>query len=457
MTRFDCFLSGLHDHAARACVQSTDGSYAYAQVLEEFRRWQSELEALNVAPGSVIALRADYSVSALAALFAVLARPAVAALIPLGGNASQYLRDANATMLIDFTVDGSPHCTQLPEPPEHPLIAELAAAREGGIILFTSGSTGSPKAALHSLERFLHKYQQGRGRSLRTLAFLRFDHVAGLDTVFYTLTHGGTLVLAGRRDPESILALIDSSRVEVLPASPSFLRQLCAAIGTTARELSSLKIITYGAELMDPGTLGRLNTLFPNVRIIQKYGTTETGSPRTTSRGNDSLWLSIRSDDIEAKIIDQMLWIRSSGSTLGYLNAPSPITEDGWCCTGDLVEVDGEWIRFRGRATDIINVGGEKVSPMEVEQTILELDCVGNAVVFGEPHALLGQVVAARVSMTPRHRSDYPAGFKGSRAAYPAALPTPACSSHGAYSSRSDRRRIDQRSAQGATQAPLRQ
>jgi acyl-CoA synthetase (AMP-forming)/AMP-acid ligase II len=153
---------------------------------------------------------------------------------------------------------------------------------------------------------------------------------------------------------------------------------------------------------MDPGTLRRLNALFPGVRIIQKYGTTETGSPRTTSRGNDSLWLSIRSDDIEAKVIDQMLWIRGTGSTLGYLNAPSPIAEDGWYCTGDLVEVDGEWIRFRGRATDIINVGGEKVSPAEVEQTILELDCVGNAVVFGEPHVLLGRVVAARVSLTPR-------------------------------------------------------
>jgi long-chain acyl-CoA synthetase len=266
------------------------------------------------------------------------------------------------------------------------------------VVIFTSGSTGRPKAALQSVERFLYKFRTP-GRQLRTLAFLLFDHVAGIDTLFYTLTNGGTLILTRRRDPGSILGLIDAHKVEVLPASPSFLRLMCVAGDGGEHDLSSLKVITYGSEPMDPGTLARLNARFPLAQISQKYGTTETGSPRTVSRGNDSLWLKIKSDGVETRVVDDVLWIRTEGTILGYLNAPSPVDEEGWYCTGDLVDVDGEWIRFRGRAADIINVGGEKVAPAEVEQSILELEFVREAVVAGERHALMGQIVTARVTL----------------------------------------------------------
>lgn len=82
---------------------------------------------------------------------------------------------------------------------------------------------------------------------------------------------------------------------------------------------------------------------------------------------------------------------------LGYLNAPSPLAEDGWYCTGDLVEVDGEWLRFIGRADEIIKVGGEKVAPSEVENVIRQLNFVRGVSVKGEPHPLMGAVVTARV------------------------------------------------------------
>jgi acyl-coenzyme A synthetase/AMP-(fatty) acid ligase len=148
---------------------------------------------------------------------------------------------------------------------------------------------------------------------------------------------------------------------------------------------------------MDPATLSLLNARFPDCQIRQKYGTTETGSPPSASRGNDSLWLKIGGDGVETRVVDDVLHIRSESTILGYLNAPSPVDEQGWYCTGDLVDVDGEWIRFRGRASDRINVGGEKVSPTEIEQVILELDIVREVVVRGEPNPLLGQIVTAQV------------------------------------------------------------
>lgn len=399
MSRFVHFLEQLQSYAPQLCMEGGGPSYTYAELLEELERWQSRLDKLNIAAGSIVGVRADYSLSAVAALLALFSRRAIAALIPRDRDAAHYLLDARAAALLELNVDGSYQWRSVAHPASHPLLDRLRTAGEGGVVIFTSGSTGRPKAALQSLERFLYKFRKPR-RRFRTLAFLLFDHVAGLDTLFYTLASGGTLILTRRRDPKSILELIESHNVEVLPTSPSFLRLLCVAGDDGEHDLSSLKIITYGSEPMDPSTLARLNARFPNAQISQKYGTTETGSPRSMSRGNDSLWLKIKSDGVETKVVDEVLWIRSEGIMLGYLNAPSPVDEQGWYCTGDLVDVDEEWIKFRGRAADAINVGGEKVAPAEVEQSILELDFVRDALVSGEPHALMGQIVTARVALT---------------------------------------------------------
>jgi long-chain acyl-CoA synthetase len=399
MSRFVHFLEQMRTYASQVCMESDDRSYTYAELLDEVDRWRSRFDRLNVEPGSVIGVRADYSLSAVAALLSLFARGAITALIPRDHNADDYLVDARAAALLELNVEGNYEWNSVPSPTSHPLLDQLRARGEGGVIIFTSGTTGRPKAALQSLDRFLYKFRRA-GRRFRTLAFLLFDHVAGLDTLFYTFASGGTLILARRRDPRSILELIESHQVEVLPTSPSFLRFLCVAKDEREYNLSSLKIITYGSEPMDPSTLARLNARFPNIQLSQKYGTTETGSPRSISRGNDSLWLKIMRDGVEIKVVDGLLWIRSEGAMLGYLNAPSPVDEYGWYCTGDLVELDGEWIKFRGRAADTISVGGQKVAPAEVEQVILELPFVRDALVSGEPHALLGQVVAARVALT---------------------------------------------------------
>lgn len=398
MNRFARFVERLQGYAPQLCMVDDGNSHTYADLLEHFEWWRRQCDELKIAPGSVVGLRADYSLSAVAALLALFARNAIVALIPGDRDPHRYLADACAEVFLNFDFKGGYRLHAQSQPATHVLLDRLHEAGDGGVVIFTSGSTGYPKAALQSLERFLYKFEKP-GRRFRTLAFLLFDHVAGLDTVFYTLASGGALVLVRNRNPQSVLDVIEAHKVEVLPTSPTFLRLLCTAEPPGRHDLSSLKIITYGSEPMDPSTLTRLNQRFPDVQISQKYGTTETGSPRSVSRGNDSLWLKIKSDGAETKVADGVLWIRSEGTMLGYLNAPSGVDEEGWYCTGDLVEVDGEWLRFRGRAADTINVGGEKVAPAEVEQTILELDFVSDATASGEPHALLGQIVVARVSL----------------------------------------------------------
>jgi acyl-CoA synthetase (AMP-forming)/AMP-acid ligase II len=84
---------------------------------------------------------------------------------------------------------------------------------------------------------------------------------------------------------------------------------------------------------------------------------------------------------------------------LGYLNAPDLFDADGWLNTQDAVEVDGEYLRILGRASDLINVGGQKVYPAEVENLLLQLDNVEEVAVFGKAHPMMGSVVAARFNL----------------------------------------------------------
>jgi acyl-CoA synthetase (AMP-forming)/AMP-acid ligase II len=94
-----------------------------------------------------------------------------------------------------------------------------------------------------------------------------------------------------------------------------------------------------------------------------------------------------------------MLQIKAKSAMLGYLNAPSPFTNDDWFKTGDAVEVDGEYIKILGRKSEIINVGGEKVYPQEVENVILEMDNVAEAMVYSENNPIIGNIVCAEVRL----------------------------------------------------------
>jgi acyl-CoA synthetase (AMP-forming)/AMP-acid ligase II len=101
----------------------------------------------------------------------------------------------------------------------------------------------------------------------------------------------------------------------------------------------------------------------------------------------------------ETRIVDDILYVRSESAMIGYLNAPSPFDEDGWMCTGDRVEQRGEYLRILGRESEVINVGGQKVFPADVETVLLEADNVDDVTVYGEAHKLMGAVVMARIKL----------------------------------------------------------
>ena len=229
--------------------------------------------------------------------------------------------------------------------------------------------------------------------------FLLFDHWGGLNTLFHTLSNCGVVLALRNRKPDAVCEFVEKFNIELLPVSPSFLNLLLISEKYKKYNLSSLKLISYGTEPMPENTLKRGKEIFPNVMFQQTYGLIELGVLRSKSKSDDSLWVKLGGEGFELRIVENILQIKAESAMIGYLNAPSPFTEDGFFITGDEVEYDGEYYKILGRKSEIINVGGDKVYPQEVENIILEMSNVNEVTVYGEKHVMMGNIVCAKVSL----------------------------------------------------------
>jgi acyl-coenzyme A synthetase/AMP-(fatty) acid ligase len=355
----------------------------------------------GICPGAVVGLPVDDKPATVFRLLALLSLATMVVPLPRAApeERKQRLADvAQIEFLITEVRDGENAALPTGRRARHPLYAELRAMGVAGLVLFTAGSTGSPKAVLHDASRLLAKYQRPRP-AWRTLAFLPFDHIGGINTLFHTLANGGTLVLCPDRTPEAVCAQIERHRVELLPTSPTFLNWLLLSEAWQRYDLSSLRRITYGTEPMREATLRRLRQVLPQVEFSQTYGLSELGILRTKSKSSDSLLVKVGGEGFETKVVDGVLWVRARSAMVGYLNAPSPFDDDGWYNTGDVVQQEGDYVRILGRQSEVINVGGQKVHPAEVESAILELPNVAEVTVRGESNPITGQMVVAELSL----------------------------------------------------------
>ena len=260
------------------------------------------------------------------------------------------------------------------------------------------GINRQAQGILHDCESVMRKFVAERD-GWRTVLFLMIDHFGGFNTLLSTFAYHGTAICLPQRTTEVVCRVIEQSKATLLPTTPTFLNLLIASGTYRSFDLATIQLITYGTEPMPEATLSKVRSIFPNAQIKQTYGLSELGVLRSKSEGDGSVWVKVGGAGFEIKVIDGVLWVRSEANMVGYLNAPSPFDADGWMCTGDQVEVKGEYIRFLGRKSEIINVGGQKVFPVEVETVLLQDANVREATVYGVKHPLMGQVVHARVSL----------------------------------------------------------
>ena len=385
-------------HSERNAVVENGKTFSYKDLNTQVDEWAVRTDVLGISAGTVVGVQSDFSYQTIALLISLFRKGCVVAFISSSAKqVERYCEEAFVEYLFVQEEEGlaSKH-VGLAGRKRHELLCELERKKRSGFIIFSSGTTGRPKAILHDLEKFLSSFESAN-KSFRTLAFLLLDHIAGIDTLFYSLYSGGCLVLASSRTPRNICGLISCHKIEVLPVSPSFLNLLILSSEHEEFDLSSLEIITYGSEPMSDAVLKKLPLIFPDTIILQKYGTSEFGSPRSKTREGDTSWIKLDSPNFQTKVSGGVLWVKSSSTMVGYLNADGMLESEGWLCTGDLVEVDNGWLRFIGRETDIINVGGEKVFPVEVESVVNEVETVDDCAVFGEVHALLGNQVCVKI------------------------------------------------------------
>lgn len=389
------------EHEGQDALVWGERTFSYGWLLEALDAAGAELDAAGLEKGSVVSVEADFSPRAIATILAVMERSCV--VVPLTDSVEEqkpeFREIAQVESIVEIDAEDRLLIRSTGAAADHELMSELRERGHPGLVLFSSGSTGKSKAAVHDLVPMLDKFTVRR-HTLRTITFLLFDHIGGFNTLLYNLSNGGCIVTVADRRPETVCAAIEKHRVELLPTSPTFLNLLLVSHAYRDRDLSSLQLVTYGTEPMPENTLKRMAELFPDVRLLQTYGLSEVGILRSKSKSSDSLWVKVGGEGFETRVVDGMLEIKAKSAMLGYLNAPSPFTEDGWFKTGDVVEVDGEYIRILGRDSEIINVGGEKVYPAEVESVIESMDGVDEAVVSGEPHPLTGRIVAVRVKLS---------------------------------------------------------
>jgi acyl-CoA synthetase (AMP-forming)/AMP-acid ligase II len=396
-------IEQIRSFGARQALVWHGEAWSFTRLCDAAEAWLDELAQRRIGPGATLAICGEYSPNLCALLLAAVMNRNI--VVPLASAVAHRWDHLMAVAQVRFAIrladDDSWRVTDCGRSIDHPLLRQLDERAAAGLILFSSGSTGESKASVLDFDKLLDKFQGSRP-AYRTLIFLLLDHIGGINTLFHALCHGGTIIAPDDRSPDGVCAAIAAHRVQLLPTTPTFLRMLLIAEAAKCHDLSSLEIVTYGTEPMPATTLSAAREALPWVRFKQTYGLSELGILPTKSRDSGSLWLKLGTAGFEYKIVDHVLWIKSASAMLGYLNAPSPFDAEGWFNTQDLVEVDGEHLRILGRKTELINVGGEKVHPTEIENLLLQADNVKDVTVFGRSNPITGEVVAARVTaLTP--------------------------------------------------------
>ena len=274
----------------------------------------------------------------------------------------------------------------------------------GTIVVLTTGTTGLPKAAVHTWDRLLGRLpaRDSAHGKVWLLAY-PLNHFAGLQVLLAALRDKSTLVIPEGRDFRSVLEAITRQRVTCISATPTFWRMLAGRLTEEQAEKLSIEQITLGGEATTNDLLQLLKSRFPSATITQVYATTEAGSCFAVKDGQPGFpasYLDRPVGNVELKLVDGELYIRSAVSMSGYLDnsSPSPV-ESGWIKTGDLVERSGDRVLFRGRKSEVINVGGVKVHPLKVEEVVLGVSGVAAAKVHGAPSPITGQIVACDLEL----------------------------------------------------------
>ena len=269
------------------------------------------------------------------------------------------------------------------------LIEKLTTPPENWkITLFTSGTTGIPKKVSHnfkSITRFV-KVSERNAKSTWGFAY-NPTHMAGIQVFFQALLNGNSIIRLFGLNTKDIYNEISNNGITHISATPTFYRLLLPC----DRTFQSVERITSGGERFNEKTFKQLNEIFPNAKITNVYASTEAGTLFASQ--NDIF--SVRAE-YEHLILVEKNELLIHNSLMG-----STETNVGeWYNTGDIIEIVSQKplkFRFVNRKSEMINVGGYKVNPLEVEEAILALTGIKNVRVYSKSNSVLGNIICCEV------------------------------------------------------------
>jgi len=296
------------------------------------------------------------------------------------------------------------------------------------ILMFTAGTTGRPKGVMLShnsfstyvLENVAPADPEVEERNILTVPLY---HIAGIQAMMAAIYGGRTLVMERQFEAKEWMGLVQAEKANRAMMVPTMLKQLVDNPDFTKYDLSSLKVITYGAAPMPLPVIKKALELFPGVSFINAFGQTETASTITTLSPEDHQMTGTPEEierklkrlssigkpmsDVEMKVIDEggnevptgeigEIVARGPRVMSGYWKdeekTANTIDADGWVHTGDMGYVDEDGYFFLGgRSSDMIIRAGENISPEEVENCIRTYAAVEDVAVIGVPDEEWGE------------------------------------------------------------------
>ncbi len=421
-------LRSCRAHAGERAIESPALSLSYREFGERIETLSADLARRGVAgnePVPVLVSNHPLDLVAFAAVWTAggvvvpvhRTNPAAAAAGILDATGARVALDllGSGPLPDGWSRDGDAITAERSAPPGREILAD------GAFVIFTSGSTGRPKGAVLShrafggklvaIDSLLH-FAAGE----RTLLVLNLTFSFGNWVSLLALKTGGTLVMPDKFAPQPFVDALARNAIDRVGVVPTMMRALFAAlpedampIGTGSGE-SRLRQILIGGEPLGRALAARLMARFAQARLIDIYGLTESSTsdfflfpedhPRYSGcigRPSPGVRFRIAAADGSAAPAGEVgeLQLRTPFAMNGYLDAPeltAAAYQDGWLRTGDMGRLlDGEVVELAGRAREIISRGGNKVSPLEIEQVFAEHPGVAAVMATGVADDILGE------------------------------------------------------------------
>ncbi len=303
-----------------------------------------------------------------------------------------------------------------------PLDAVERTDEDTAVLMFTSGTAGSPRAAILShgnlranIDQVLGVREAQRVEEDVSLCVLPLFHIMGLNAILgLALRAGSTVLLMERFDPQSAAEAVAKHGVTVIAGAPAMWGAWASLPGLLPGTFADVRLATSGAAALTSEVVDRMRDRF-GVSLTEGYGLTEASPVVTSSLGMDHRVGSIGAplDGVEVRLVDPEgddvlvgdegeIWVRGDNVFGGYWGDPPgechALTDDGWLRTGDVGVVDDDGYLFLvDRAKDLIIVSGFNVFPAEVEGVVLEHPSVEDCAVVGVAHPFSGEAVKAFV------------------------------------------------------------